>query len=396
MLIAVLFLTPLINVIPLSSLAAILILTGVKLASPSLFKRIYSQGWKQFLPFIITVVAIIVTDLLIGILCGLLISLIIVLKNSLSHGFRIIHEAHLHGDITRIELTPNISFLNRLALVSALEKIDNSHVIVIDGSNTCYIDPDIYQTIKDFRNEIITKDGIDVKLIGFKTHYPEANDEELDINVSTKEIQKQLTPIQVLQLFKEGNQRFVTHKRINHNISRQIQVTAQSGQHPFAVVLGCMDSRAPIELIFDVGIGDLFSVRNAGNIVTEKVLGSLEFACKSKGSKLIVVLGHTDCGAVTTACQMYKQKKDITQLRETPHAQYFLKPIMQATEKVYEEMGDYPITSNLIHAVTIANIQNSISNILKNSPVLKKMVEDGEIGIVGGIYSVNTGKVDFL
>lgn len=396
LIIAVLFLTPLINVVPLSSLAAILILTGVKLASPSLFKRIYGQGWKQFLPFIVTVVAIIATDLLIGILLGLLISFIIVLKNNLFRGVRIIHEAHLHGNITRIELAPNISFLNRSALVSALEKIVSGDTVVIDASNTYYIDPDVYQVIKDFRDETAAENGIDVKLIGFKIHYPEIKEEELDIDVSTQEIQRQLTPAQVFQLLKEGNQRFVNHERIYHNIARQIQVTAQSGQHPFAAVLGCMDSRAPTERIFDVGIGDLFSLRIAGNIAGEKVLGSLEFACKSKGSKLILVLGHTDCGAVTAACQMYEQKKDITQLSETPHVQYFLKPIMQAAENVHKEMTDYQLTSNFIQAVTIANVQNNIAYILRNSPVLKKMVEEGEIGIAGGIYDVKTGKVDFL
>lgn len=102
------------------------------------------------------------------------------------------------------------------------------------------------------------------------------------MNISTREVQRQLTPAQVLQLLKEGNHRFVNHARLHHNIARQIQVTSQSGQHPFAAVLGCMDSRAPTERIFDVGIGDLFSLRIAGNVAGLKVVGSLEFACKSK------------------------------------------------------------------------------------------------------------------
>ncbi|MDM1764176.1 MULTISPECIES: solute carrier family 23 protein [unclassified Acinetobacter] len=396
LIVALLILTPLINLVPLASLAAILILTGFKLASPHLFKRLYSQGWKQFLPFIVTVVAIVATDLLVGIIIGLVLSAVIILKNNLKRGVRIIHETHLHGKLTRIELAPNISFLNRSALVSALDKIQDGETVIVDASNTYYIDPDVYQVIKDFKDERAQKHQINFKLIGFKSHYPEIVEEELDINVSTSEVQRQLTPSQVLQLLKEGNQRFVNHERLHHNIARQIQVTSQSGQHPFAAVLGCMDSRAPTERIFDVGIGDLFSLRIAGNIAGQKVLGSLEFACKSKGSKLILVLGHTDCGAVTAACQMYQQNMDIKQVKETPNVQYFLKPIMQAAETVHKEMTTYQLTSNFVHAVTLTNVKNNIAYILQNSDVLRTMVEQGEVGIIGGIYDVNTGKVEFL
>ena len=394
--VALILLTPLINIVPLSALAAILILTGFKLASPALFKRLYGEGWKQFLPFIVTVVAIIFTDLLMGIGIGLILSLMIILKNNLKRGVRVIHETHLHGKITRIELAPNISFLNRAALVSALEKLKKGETAIIDASNTYYIDPDVYTVIKEFKADVAEKKHIDLKLIGFKAHYPELVEEELDINISTQEVQRQLTPAQVLQLLKEGNQRFVNHERLHHNIARQIQVTSQAGQHPFAAVLGCMDSRAPTERIFDVGIGDLFSLRIAGNIAGQKVLGSLEFACKSKGSKLVVVLGHTDCGAVTSACQLYEQNQDIRQVTETPNVQYFLRPIMEAAHTVKTEQASYQLTSNFIHAVTVLNVQNNIRYILQNSHVLKKMVDDGEICIVGAIYDVHTGKVDFL
>ena len=393
---ALILLTPLINVVPLSALAAILILTGFKLASPTLFKRLYSEGWKQFLPFIVTVIAIIFTDLLMGITIGLVLSLMIILKNNLKRGVRVIHETHLHGKITRIELAPNISFLNRAALVSALEKLKKGETVIIDASNTYYIDPDVYTVIKEFQAETASKNHIDLKLLGFKAHYPEIKEEELDINISTQEVQRQLNPAQVLQLLKEGNQRFVNHERLHHNIARQIQVTSEAGQHPFAAVLGCMDSRAPTERIFDVGIGDLFSLRIAGNIAGQKVLGSLEFACKSKGSKLVVVLGHTDCGAVTSACQLYEQNQDITKVVETPNVQYFLKPIMEAAHTVKSEQASYQLTSNFVHAVTVLNVQNNIRYILQNSHVLKKMVDDGEICIVGAIYDVHTGKVDFI
>lgn len=396
LIIAVLFLTPLINFVPLSALAAILLLTGYKLAKPSLFVSFYKKGWKQFLPFIVTVIAIIATDLLIGIVIGLTLSVMFILYNNLHRGVRTVHENHVHGMITRIELSQNVSFLNRAALVFALSKIKDGETVVIDASQTYYIDPDLYSVIQDFQKETAKKHHIDVKLVGFKTHYPEIEDEELDIDVSTKDLQSQLTPQAVLEKLKQGNLRFSNHERLHHNISRQIQVTSEEGQHPIAAVLGCMDSRAPIEMVFDVGVGDLFSLRIAGNIAGQKVLGSMEFACQAKGSKLIVVLGHTDCGAITSACHIHEQGIDISQSKEMPHIHHVIKPIVSAIESVKDQMSSYQLTNNFIEDVTRMNVRNNIAYIIKNSDVLRNMIEKGEIGIVGAIYDVKTGRVEFL
>lgn len=397
LIVAVLFLTPLLNYVPLSALAAILLLTGYKLASPKLFVQFFKKGWKQFLPFIVTVVAIIATDLLLGILIGLFVSIIFILHNNLHRGIRTVRETHVHGVITRIELSQNVSFLNRAALVSALSHIKDGETVVIDASQTDYIDPDLYSVIEDFQKEIAVKHQISVKFVGLKVHYPEVEEHTLDIDVSTKSFQDQLRPEDVLQKLKEGNSRFANHERLHHNISRQIQVTSDEGQHPIAAVLGCMDSRAPIEMLFDVGVGDLFSLRIAGNIAGQKVLGSLEFACQAKGSKLIVVLGHTDCGAITSACQVHEQKIDMTQSKEMPHIHYVLKPIITAIDTVKAQSVDHKLsTHNFVEEVTRVNVKNNISYILKQSDVLRDMVDRGEIGIIGAIYDVKTGKVEFL
>ncbi|MHA3049330.1 solute carrier family 23 protein [Acinetobacter sp. ANC 4639] len=397
LIIAILFLTPLLNVVPLSALAAILLLTGYKLAQPKLFIQLYNKGWKQFLPFIVTIVAILLTDLLIGIMIGLVLSALFILHSNMHSGVKVIHEKHLHGSLTRIELAQNVSFLNRAALLSVLNKIKRHETVVIDASNTAYIDPDLYQVIQEFQQDKATQQQIDLKLIGFQAHYPELHEDDvIDVDVSTRELQQQLTPELVLQKLKDGNQRFVSQQRLQHNIARQIQITAKYGQHPIAAVLGCMDSRAPTEMLFDVGVGDLFSLRIAGNIAGEKVLGSLEFACKSKGSRLIVVLGHTDCGAVTAACQMHRQQLDVSQAQNTPNIQYVLKPIMSAIDTVKNQMTDDQLGRSFIDAVTMMNVKNNMAYILKHSNVLREMVEKGEVGIVGAIYDVKTGQVDFL
>lgn len=397
LIIAILFLTPLLNVVPLSALAAILLLTGYKLAQPKLFIQLYQKGWKQFLPFIVTIVAIMLTDLLIGIMIGLVLSALFILHSNMHSGVKVIHEKHLHGSLTRIELAQNVSFLNRAALLSVLNKIKRHETVVIDASNTAYIDPDLYQVIQEFQQDKAKQQQIDLKLIGFQAHYPELHEDDvIDVDVSTREMQQQLTPELVLQKLKDGNQRFVSQQRLQHNIARQIQITAKYGQHPIAAVLGCMDSRAPTEMLFDVGVGDLFSLRIAGNIAGEKVLGSLEFACKSKGSRLIVVLGHTDCGAVTAACQMHQQQLDVSQAQDTPNIQYVLKPIMSAIDTVKNQMTDDQLGRSFIDDVTMMNVKNNMAYILKHSNVLREMVEKGEVGIVGAIYDVKTGQVDFL
>ncbi|WP_288433614.1 SulP family inorganic anion transporter [uncultured Acinetobacter sp.] len=396
LLLAVLFFVPLMNMIPLSALAAILILTGFKLTHPSLFKKLYQQGWTQFIPFMITLVAILLTDLLVGILIGLASSIVFILYGNLHKGVRVYREKHLHGVITRIELPSQVTFLNRASLISALERVHKHEKLVIDATQSDSIDPDIYQVIQEYQNETAIKRQIDLKLIGFKQHYQELDDAVLDIDISTRDLQSKLKPSDVLKLLKEGNQRFVRNERLQRDIYRQIRVTADEGQHPIAAVLGCMDSRAPTEMLFDVGIGDLFSLRIAGNVAGQKVLGSLEFACQAKGAKVIVVLGHTDCGAVTSACQLSLQKQSVADVKEMPHIQYVLGPLMHSVDNVYDIMQPRSLTPAFIDQVTAMNVHYNIQYIIKYSAVLREMLEHQQIDIVGAIYDVKTGKVNFL
>lgn len=396
LLLAILFFVPLMNKIPLSALAAILIVTGFKLTHPKLFKQLYKKGWKQFIPFMVTLFAILFTDLLIGILIGLLNSAAFILYDHFHKGVRIYKEKHLHGVVTRIELPSQVTFLNRSALISALERIHKGEQLIIDATNCDCIDPDIYQVIQDYQNETAIRRKVDLKLIGFKQHYQDIDDAVLDIDISTAALQRSLTPEQVLNLLKEGNRRFVKNERLQRDIYRQIRVTGNNGQHPIAVVLGCMDSRAPTEMIFDVGIGDLFSLRVAGNVAGQKVLGSLEFACQAKGSKIIVVLGHTDCGAITSACQLKLKNQSIFGIKEMPNIQYILKPLMESVSNIYNIMQPKELTTAFIDQVTAINVHYNIQYIIRHSPILKQMLDQGEIKILGAIYNVKTGEVEFI
>ena len=202
----------------------------------------------------------------------------------------------------------------------------------------------------------------------------------------TAETQATITPAKALAILKEGNQRFVNNLKVNRNLLEQVNET-KDGQFPFAIVLSCIDSRTSAELIFDQGLGDIFSVRIAGNILNEDILGSMEFACKLAGSKLIVVLGHSRCGAIKGACAEVKIG-NLTGLLEKIHP---------AIREVKNEMPDTdPTNPDFINAVEKQNVISTMDMIIKDSPVLKELYESGEIGIVGSYYDVETGEVSFM
>ncbi len=203
------------------------------------------------------------------------------------------------------------------------------------------------------------------------------------MNAQTKETQAEMTPQLAHQVLAEGNQRFVAGDSINRDLRMQVNQTS-TGQFPFAVVLSCIDSRVPVETVFDQGIGDIFSARVAGNIVNEDVLGSIEYGCKVAGSKLILVLGHTKCGAVTAACNGV-ELGNITPLLSK------IKPAVDAIKT-----GDEKMTSEQIEDVSIENVKRSMDRLRAESPILAEMEQNGEIIIEGAVYSVADGKVTFL
>ncbi|MDH4090868.1 MAG: carbonic anhydrase family protein [Cyclobacteriaceae bacterium] len=202
----------------------------------------------------------------------------------------------------------------------------------------------------------------------------------------TKELRDAITPANAIELLKEGNNRFVDNLKMNRNLLQQVNETSD-GQHPFAVILSCIDSRTSAELIFDQGLGDVFSIRIAGNIQNEDILGSMEFACKVAGAKIVVVLGHTKCGAIKGACDGVKMG-NLSALLDK------VKPAIDAekTIKLDRNAGN----SEFVEKVASLNVRITKKQILEHSPILKRMIEQGEIELIGGMYDVETGKVDFF
>jgi carbonic anhydrase len=201
----------------------------------------------------------------------------------------------------------------------------------------------------------------------------------------TKEFQRSLTPLQAFDLLKEGNTRFVSNLRLNRNLLQQVNETSEE-QYPFAIVLSCIDSRTGAELIFDQGLGDIFSVRVAGNVLNEDILGSMEFACELAGARLIVVLGHSKCGAVKGACRHL----------QVGHLTGLLGKIGPAVWQIEQQRGAGGASPDFVEEVARENTRHQMRAIVHRSPILGELLKQGRIGIVGGMYSVESGEVDFF
>ena len=205
------------------------------------------------------------------------------------------------------------------------------------------------------------------------------------MRTQSKETQSHLTPDLAIQILKDGNERFVNNLKTNRNLLQQVNETS-AGQYPFATILSCIDSRTSAELIFDQGLGDIFSIRIAGNILNEDILGSMEFATKVVGTKLIMVLGHTKCGAIVGACNHVEMGHLTTLLNKIQPAIY--------NEKLTHEKRDGS-NAAFVHNVTEINVHLTIDRIRRESPIIAELEKTGQIKIIGGLYDVENGKVSF-
>ncbi|MDX1926221.1 MAG: SulP family inorganic anion transporter [Pirellulaceae bacterium] len=393
----VMLLPSVLNLIPKSCLAAILLVTGYKLVNPSVFKEMWNEGKYQFVPFLATLLAIVFTDLLYGVLIGLGISIAFILNSNMRRPVRRVVEKHIAGELTRIELANQVSFLNRAVLEQALREIPRDGHVLLDASNTDYIDPDILGMIREFRDQVAPMRGVKVSLHGFREKY---HIEELlqFVDHSTRELRDQLTPERVLSILQEGNERFRSGKRLVRDFGKQLQSTS-AGQHPMAVVLSCIDSRSPAELIFDLGLGDIFSVRVAGNVISPKVLGSMEFGTAMAGARLILVLGHTSCGAVGAAVRFCNSAQSVSQATGCTH----LEPIVHDIQKSIDSSTSSKIADmspeelgTFVDSVARQHVLRCVEGIVRESDIIRDLVAKRRIAVVGAMYNISNGQIEFI
>jgi len=385
------------NTIPLSCLAAILLMTGIKLASPALIKQMWNDGRSQFIPFAATVLAIVFTDLLIGIVIGLTVAIGFILNSNMRRPVDRFVEKHLGGDVVHIELANQVSFLNRAALSQALDDVPRNGRVLLDGRSTDYIDPDVLGLIRDFKEAAGPARGIDVSLLGFRSEY-QFEDQIHYVDHSTRELQAALTPQQVLQILKDGHERARTGRRLTRDFSRQVRATA-AAQHPLAVALSCIDSRTPVELIFDLGMGDIFSIRVAGNITSREVLASAEYGCAVAGAKLMLVIGHTRCGAVTAAVKFLGSRLTVAEATGCQHLDAIVNEIQRSAGSISSEVisdGSSQEMTSLVDDVAWQNVLRVVNETRARSRTLDSLVRERRIAIVGMMYDVVTGGIELL
>ncbi len=396
LLLSIAFIPQYLEMIPLAALAAILLHTGMKLASPRLFRQMWKEGYYQFIPFIITLLAIVFTDLLVGIIIGLGVSLLFILNSNLRRPLRRTIETHLDGEIMHVELPNQVSFLNRASLDSMFNELKSGTHLLLDASGSDYIDPDILSMVSDFKNNMGPAHGVKVSLRGFRQKY-QLKDEIQFADYSSRELQDRATPEQVLTILKEGNKRFQNGKRLTRDFGKQVCATA-SGQNPLAAVLSCIDSRVPAELVFDCGIGDIFSVRVAGNIVGTKSLGSMEYAVAVAGVKLVLVLGHTRCGAVTASVQFLGSETGVAEATGCKHLPSIVDEIHAVLEPsdatAYRDTPEED-KGTFVDGIAKRNVLRTVQEIYEQSDVIRNKVDAGEAMIIGALYDVATGKIEF-
>jgi carbonic anhydrase/SulP family sulfate permease len=386
------------NQIPLAALGAILLMTGLKLASPKLFKQMWSEGKTMFLPFVITVAAIVLTDLLVGILIGLGVSIGFILHSNFRRPLRKVMEKHITGDVLRVELGNQVGFFSRPSLEETLRSVPAGGHVLIDARNTDYIDADVLDLIKDFQNKTAGAHHVELSLAGFKDRYPQLADRIQYVDFTTREVQDGLTPERVLEILQQGNERFLNGSRLTRDLGRQVDGTSD-GQFPMAVVLSCIDSRTPSELVFDLGLGDIFSVRVAGNIARDKVLGSIEYACAVAGAKLVVVMGHTRCGAVNAAVDLLCSNQTAEAATGCANLDSLISEIQLSIDgdkcKGWKQWAP-PEQAAFANEVARRNVLRTMQVLRDRSETLDRLVREGKVAIVGGLYDVHTGQASFF
>ncbi|RYE80919.1 MAG: carbonic anhydrase [Oxalobacteraceae bacterium] len=380
---SVVLLAPTLNMIPLSALAAILIVTGYKLAKVALFRDMYKKGWSQFLPFVITIAAIVFTDLLIGVLIGLASSLFFLLRSNFRTPFSM-EQYRLHiGEVIKLELPNQVSFLNKATIKTALWDIPANSKVLIDASNADYIDEDVLETIQDYRVAAAERNVL-LNVVGLREKYQHHDSMEF-VPFLDKVTRDNLQPAEILQLLHTGNERFRAGHVTTKYYQDQVDATA-GGQNPMAVIVNCIDSRTSPEIIFDAGLGDLLTIRIAGNVINREIIGSLEIAHKL-GAKLIVVKGHSSCGAVGLAL-----------------ANEAANSVGSITGKIRRAVDDCGCGAHVptgaegkkvLDQVARRNVENSLADIIEGSAFLREKITRGEMGLVGAFHDIATSTVHF-
>ncbi|WP_339650686.1 SulP family inorganic anion transporter [uncultured Salegentibacter sp.] len=384
LLLSVLFLSSILNLIPLSSLAVILLVVGYKLASWDVISTMYKKGWNQFIPFVVTVVAIILTDLLIGIFIGSLVSIFFLLRSNYHNAFFIENTKIFKGETIRLELSNEVSFFNKASIKNSLWNVPQNSNVIIDATFSSYIDHDILEIFEDFKTTFAEENNINVSIIGLKDKYSAGK--ELDfVREDIEESKERSTPQEILDYLKEGNSRYVDGKLVSRRL-RNKELMDFINSPPLATVVNCIDLREPLNVMMNTGIGDLIPIRAAGNLVDSHIIKSIEIACKQQGARFILLMGNSSNKIYLKALNEYMQngyKDPDSLIAEALKAQ-------QIPNK-FEEKDLYTYAD----LITRWSVKESQKRILKENPYLRERISLGKLGLATAFFNRENGKIEF-
>lgn len=382
---SVLFLSGIINLIPLASLAVLLLVVGYKLASVSIFKNMYSKGWDQFIPFIVTTLGILITDVLVGVMIGAASSLFFLLRGNFYNPFHIESTKSQKGKTIRLELSNEVSFLNKPAIKNTLWNLPRHSRIIIDATFTTYVEPDVVEILHDFQNTFARENKIDVVITGLRESYDPNS--RINLVKGLKEAKKELsTPKDILNYLEEGNKRYVDGNLISRRL-RNKELIHFIKEAPLAAVVNCIDMREPLNMLLNTGIGDLILLKAAGNLLGEHLIHSTEIACRKQGARLILLMGNSGNTFIIEAIERYREGKD-------SYLNPLLAPALSSGTFSNERLTGEDINA-LADEIIRWNLRESQANIIRRSDYIRTKVAKGKLGLCTAFFDRDTGKIAF-
>ncbi|MBZ9730986.1 sulfate transporter [Salegentibacter sp. JZCK2] len=384
LLLSVLFLSTVLNLIPLSSLAVILLVVGYKLASWDVISTMYKKGWNQFIPFVVTVVAIILTDLLIGIFIGSLVSIFIILRSNYHNAFFIENTKIFKGETIRLELSNEVSFFNKASIKNSLWSVPQNSNVIIDATFASYIDHDILEIFEDFKTTFAEENNINVSIIGLKDKYSAGK--ELDfVREDIEESKEKSTPKEILEYLKDGNSRYVDGKLVSRRL-RNKELMDFINSAPLATVVNCIDLREPLNVMMNTGIGDLIPIRAAGNLVDTHIIKTIEISCKQQGARFILIMGNSSNKIYAEALKDYMENG-----YQNPDS--LIAEALKAKQipAKFEEKDLYTYADLL----TRWSLKESQQRIMNQSQYLNQRITQGNIGLATAFFHRENGKIEF-
>lgn len=386
LLVSVLFLSTIMNLIPLATLASILLVVGYKLASIDVFKSIFKKGWNQFLPFVVTIVAIIFTDVLIGVLIGSALSVFFLLRGHYYNPFFVKNKRIVHGEVIKLELANEVSFLNKASIKNTLWRIPDGSKVLIDASKSRYIDQDVMEILHDFKTTFAKEHQIEVTITGLKETYDRGDELEFvgDLNGDEK---LKSPPAEILEFLKSGNKDYLEADLLSMHL-KTIEVQEAVASDPLAVVLTGTDLREPLHIFFNTRIGNILQLRSPGLEINSGVCQAVESSCRDQGASLVVLLGHTANSLIKKALKGWRENK------ETPLSA-LLKPAIDSSEFSESDLRDGNL-DEMADRIARYNLGFTRSQLLKGSNYLSDKVINGEVIVVSAFFHRKSGEIEFL